>query len=349
MNRTSLLSLRNTRMAIAVVLAGLTAGAASAADLTVGAGQTYTVGMAQSDLRLDHLTLGDNARVVFAPGVGSWRVYARQAAIGKGVVIDGRGVAGAGGVNGIDRAEAAKDCEDGRAGGNGGAGAVGAAGVALDLWWGIESLGSLNIQTDGGAGGVGARGGRGQDAGRVNLCAGPRAGDGGIGGVGGSGGKGGSVTFSYSAADKNSTAKAATLAERIRISSAGGVAGVGGIGGVGGTATEGRFQRTPAGDRWFKGGSPGAAGANGASGITGIAGEVQLQLATSTTGPSWLNEITGAAAPTVAALQQQVQVLQANSAVVTSTGENQSVQQLLQQMQRRIDELEQRVKALEHR
>lgn len=344
MNRTSLLFLGNARLALAVALAGMAAGAATAADLTVGAGQTYTVSAAQSDLRLDHLTLGDNARVVFAPGVGSWRVYAKQAAIGQNVVIDGRGVAGAAGVNGIDRADAAKDCEDGRAGGNGGAGGVGGAGVALDLWWGVESLGSLNIQTEGGAGGAGAKGGRGQDAGRVNLCAGPRAGDGGVGGVGGSGGKGGAVALSYLPATK-----AANLAERIRIGSAGGAAGVGGVGGVGGTATEGRFQRTPAGDRWFKGGTPGVAGVAGASGVAGVAGDVQLQLASSAAGPSWLNEITGASAPSVAVLQQQVQALQANSAVVAPSGESQSVQQLLQQMQRRIDELEQRVNVLERR
>ena len=50
----------------AVAAALMAAGSIHAADLTVAAGQTYTVGPAQSDLRLEHLTLGDNARITFA-------------------------------------------------------------------------------------------------------------------------------------------------------------------------------------------------------------------------------------------------------------------------------------------
>jgi len=51
----------------------------------------------------------------------------------------------------------------------------------------------------------------------------------------------------------------------------------------------------------------------------------------------------------VALLQQQVQALQANTAVTAPSGQSQSVPQLIQQLQRRIDELEQRVQVLEKR
>ena len=112
------------RLSVLMASAALLAtGFTQAADLTVAAGQTYTVGPAQSDLRLDHLTLGDNARVTFAPGVSSWRVYAKQASIGQNVMIDGRGADGAIGSVGAERSGRAKACEEGRAGGNGSVGA----------------------------------------------------------------------------------------------------------------------------------------------------------------------------------------------------------------------------------
>ena len=335
----------NWQHASLIAAALLAANLTHAADLTIPAGQAYTVGAAQSDLRLDHLTVGDNARITFAPGVSSWRVYAKQASIGQNVVIDGRGAAGPDGENGIDRSGDAKDCEAGRPGGNGVAGGVGGDGVAMTLWLGIESLGNLAIQTDGGAGGNGGKGGKGQNSGKVNRCDGPHGGAGGNGGAGGSGGKGGAVAFTSFATAKT----AASAAERVRISSSGGRSGSGGLSGVGGDTVEGKFQRTPAGDRWFKGGEAGAAGAVGAAGSNGSEGVVQFQTATADAAPAWRNEIGSASAPSVALLQQQVQALQANTAVTAPSGQSQSVPQLLQQLQRRIDELEQRVLVLEKR
>lgn len=321
--------------------AALTAtGFSHAADLTVAPGQTYTVGPAQSDLRLDHLTLGDNARITFAPGVSSWRVYAKQASIGQNVVIDGRGADGIAGNAGAERSGRAKACEEGRAGGNGGMGASGGNGVSMTLWWGVESLGSLAIQADGGSGGAGGVGGRGQEGGAVNRCTGASGGAGGVGGAGGNGGKGGDVVFSYfgkSAGDK------------IRISSVGGSAGLRGIGGAGGPADDGKFQRTTTGDRWFQGGQPGVSGNTGAVGHTGVQGGVQLDVAASNVGPAWRDEIGSVGAPTVAVLQQQVQALQANTAVTAPSGQSQSVPELLKQMQSRIDDLEQRLQILEKR
>lgn len=327
-----------------ITAALLAANLTHAADLTIPAGQAYTVGAAQSDLRLDHLTVGDNARITFAPGVTSWRVYAKQATIGQNVVIDGRGAAGAAGENGVDRSGDAKDCEDGRSGGNGAAGGVGGDGVAMTLWLGVESLGSLAIQTDGGAGGNGGKGGKGQNSGKVNRCDGPHGGAGGNGGVGGSGGKGGAVAFTSFAVGKSASA-----ADRVRISSSGGRSGSGGLSGSGGDTVEGKFQRTPAGDRWFKGGEAGVSGAVGSAGINGSEGVVQFQTAAADAAPAWRDEIGSASAPTVALLQQQVQALQANTAVTAPSGQSQSVPQLLQQLQRRIDELEQRVQVLEKR
>ncbi len=334
---------RILQSAVAAALAAT--GAAHAADLTVPAGQTYVISAAQSDLRLDHLTLGDNARIAFAPGVSNWRVYAKQASIGQNVVIDGRGAVGAAGKPGAAREGKAKSCEDGRAGGTGEAGGTGGNGVALNLWWGVETLGSLAIQADGGNGGNGGNGGRGQDSGSVNYCEGPHGGQGGAGGRAGDGGKGGDVVLSYFAG-----AKAGTVSERIRISSVGGQPGTGGTGGTGGGASEGKFQRTPGGsDRWIKGGEPGTAGGVGAQGARGAAGAVQFEVAANGSGPAWRDEISAAPAPAVAQLQQQVEALQARSAVTAPSGQSQSVPDLLKQMQSRIDDLEERIRILEKR
>lgn len=325
----------------AVAAAAMTAtGFIHAADLTVAAGQTYTVGPAQSDLRLEHLTLGDNARITFAPGVSSWRVYAKQASIGQNVVIDGRGADGVAGSAGAARSGQAKACEDGRAGANGGTGAGGGNGVDMTLWWGVEKLGSLNILSGGGNGGAGGAGSRGQDAGAVNRCEGPAGGAGGNGGVGGNGGRGGAVGLTYFAG--------AAIGDKIRISNAGGQPGTGGTGGLGGAASEGKFQRTTAGEHWFKGGRPGVAGSSAGSGVAGQEGVVQLQVAASNTGPVWRDEISSAPmlAPMPAVLQPQMQTLPAPVAV---PAQSQSMPELLKRMQDRINDLEQRIEMLEKR
>jgi hypothetical protein len=320
------------------------AGFVQAADLTVAPGQTYVVGPAQSDLRLDHLALGDNARITFAPGVSSWRVYARQATIGQNVVIDGRGAAGGLGAAGAERSGRAKSCDEGRAGGSGGAGVGGGNGVGMSLWWGVETLGSLTIQADGGAGGNGGAGGRGQDGGPANFCEGGRGGAGGIGGAGGAGGKGGDVTLAYFAG-----AKAASYGERIRISTRGGTPGNPGTGGAGGSGNDGKFQRSPGGsDRWFRGGEPGLAGTAGAVGAPGAQGLAQVDIAAANTGPAWRDEIsTAQAAPAVAVLQQQVQALQQATTAVAPSGQSQSIPDLVKRLQDRIDDLEERVRQLE--
>lgn len=314
----------------------------NAADLSIPAHQVYTVTPAQSDLRLDRLSIGDGAQIHFAPGVSRWRVAAAHVSIGDRVLIDGRGSAGAAGANGGSASGPAKDCNNGSPGVAGGDGAPGSNGVGLVFWWGVDALGDLKILTDGGAGGSGGNGGRGQDAGGANLCAGPDGGRGGRGGNGGAGGRGGDVALGYF----NAGAKGApSLRDRLAISAAAGRPGAAGSGGAGGAGSDGRFQRTPAGDRYFKGGQPGALGAAGSAGTTGSAGAVDIQLVTAGSRPDWAADA-GSAAPadrgTVVSLQRQVEALQARTAPAGG-----SVEQELHALQERIKNLEERVKALE--
>jgi hypothetical protein len=336
---------RITRFLSIATLAAAGFSQAQAADLTVPAGQTYVVGPAQSDLRLDHLTLGDNARITFAPGVGSWRVYAKQVSIGQNVVIDGRGADGAAGSAGLARTGEAKDCEEGRAGANGGVGGSGTNGVDMSLWWNVEKLGSLSIQAGGGNGGAGGAGSRGQNAGAVNRCEGPAGGVGGNGGIGGSGGKGGAIGLTYFGA--------AALGEKVRIVNSGGQPGAGGAGGGGGAASEGKFQRSATGERWYKGGSPGVAGRAGAGGTAGAEGIVQLQVASSNSGPTWRDEIGSMAATASVALTpvQPAPVATGGAAPTPSptAASRQAAPDILQRLQDRIDDLEQRIERLEKR
>lgn len=321
----------------------LSAGLCAAADLTIPAGQIYTVSPAQSDLRLERLTIGDNAQIRFAEGVSRWRVDARHVNVGSNVVIDGRGAPGTAGVNGGDMSgKSAKDCEAGATGGAGGAGGPGANGVSLVLWWGIDAVGSVKVLADGGAGAAGGNGGKGQDAGRINLCNGARGGDGGQAGAGGSGGRGGDVSLSYFDARGGQV----SLRDKLSVSNAGGHAAAGGTGGAGGGVSEGRFQRTPNGDRWFRPGEPGAPGATGAQGVAGSAGSTDIQVVAASDGPAWAGEA-GSNAPadrgTVVSLQQQVQALQAQNSAPAPVG----FEQQLQALQDQIKKLEARVKALE--
>ena len=332
------------KTAIAAALALLGAGACCAADLTIAAGQVYTVAPPQSDLRLEHLSIGDGAQIRFAEGVNRWRVDARHVSIGNNVVIDGRGAAGAPGSAGVGATGRAKDCATGGDGGAGGAGGRGGDGVALVFWWGIDALGSMKLQTDGGAGAAGGNGGNGQDGGRANMCPGGNGGSGGQGGVGGAGGRGGDISFHYFDAGSGR----ADPRDKLVVSNAGGRAAAGGAGGAGGAAAEGRFQRTPNGDRWFRAGEPGAPGTVGGNGVNGASGLIEIQAVAVNSNPAWAAEA-GSNAPadrgTVVSLQQQVQALQAqNRAPATAPA---GFAQQLQDLQERISTLEARVQMLE--
>ena len=327
---------------LAAALALLGAASAYAVDLTIPAGQTYTITPEQSDLRLEKLTIGDGAKVQFAPGVSRWRVEAKHVNVGDNVVIDGRGADATAGVDAAPFDVRAKDCEPGAQGRAGGAGGVGGRGVSLELWWGIESLGHAKLLTDGGAGGNGGAGAAGQDGGKVNRCSGPAAGSGGDGGAGGVGGMGGELALSYFDAG----GKGLVLGDRLGVSATGGAGGVAGNGGVGGVGAEGRFQRTPSGEPWFAAGAPGKHGGSGIVGALGGNGAVIVKQVVAAARPSWSNEV-GSAAPadrgTVQTLQQQVRALQVTGVADATVADQ------LRSMQEQIKRLEQRIKVLEAR
>lgn len=330
------------KKSFAAALALLGAASAYAADLTIPAGQTYTITPEQSDLRLEKLTIGDGAKVQFAPGVNRWRVEAKRVNVGDNVVIDGRGAAASAGVDATPFEARAKDCEPGAQGRAGGIGGAGGSGVALELWWGVESLGHAKLLTDGGTGGNGGAGGAGQDGGKVNRCSGPAAGSGGDGGAGGAGGVGGALALSYF----DASGKGLALGDRLSVSATGGAGGAAGNGGVGGVGAEGRFQRTATAEAWFPAGAPGKRGGAGLAGALGGSGAVAVKQVAAAARPSWANEV-GSAAPadrgTVQTLQQQVRALQATGAADATVADQ------LRAMQEQIKRLEQRVKVLEAR
>jgi hypothetical protein len=242
-----------------------------ATDLIIPAGQAYLVGIDQQELILDHLRIGDEARISFAPGVNSWRVHARVAAIGKNVVIDGRGSAGGNGAPGIT-APACDEFVDGQPGEGG---IAGGDGVEIRLQLALESLGSMQILSAGGDGGLGGAGGDGADL--NTKCGAEVAGEGGNGGDGGEGGRGGDVTFLYQSLAK--TESGDSMVSRLSINADGGAGGEGGDAGSGGAGGGGRYvaQKTLTGSRkWVSGASGGLAGSPGETGSAGKPGRILL-------------------------------------------------------------------------
>ena len=127
---------------LAILTLAMAPLAGLAADLTIPAGKTYVVGIDQQELVLENLRIGDGAKITFSSAVVGWRVQARHAYIGSGVVVDGNGSAGMAG----DSAEATSVCADGGAGGNGG---DGSDGVEIRLQLGIESFGDIQVMSAG--------------------------------------------------------------------------------------------------------------------------------------------------------------------------------------------------------
>lgn len=253
------------------IMLGLLPLAGLAADLKIGAGERYQVSKESEHLVLDHLEIGDAAHIRFAPGVAVWRVQAKTASIGSGVVIDGRGAAGEAGVSGVS----AGDCKsqlDGQAGAHG---APGGDGVSMRLQLGLQSLGSLKIMSSGGGGGAGGSGGDGAD--NSDDCPGEKGGNGGAGGDGGAGGNAGDVTVLYQVL--SGKLEPLDVARRIKISAEAGAGGQGGRGGSGGSGSGGYYvnKKTLAGSRqWVSGGEEGLSGSVGQSGEPGREGGVMV-------------------------------------------------------------------------
>lgn len=265
-------------------LAGFLATALSlpliaAEERRVGAGQVWLITPEEQQLSLSRLVLGDGATIRFAEGVSAWQVTAEHVEIGRNVVIDGRGLAGAPGVDGAPPEPAVADvCENGKPGLPGGEGETGGPGRDLSLDWTIAAIGSIKLITDGGAGGAGGRGGAGQAGGELNKCRGGDGGAGGPGGAGGRGGDAGSLQFIYRLSDP--ALSLAQVAAAISQTSAGGAGGPGGEGGSGGAAEPGRYMKGSfgGGKKWLAGGEPGAKGAQGAEGAPGADARGVLQL-----------------------------------------------------------------------
>ena len=267
------------RLGLCSLVSVLVAQPATAEEKRIAAGQTWVVTADQQALELSRLVLGDGATVRFAEDVSRWQVTARHVEIGRNVVIDGRGPAGAAGVDGAPPEPAAADmCENGKSGAAGGAGETGGPGRNLNLDWTIATIGSIRLITDGGAGGPGGRGGAGQAGGELNKCRGGDGGAGGPGGAGGRGGDAGSLQFIYRLSDPALSLSKVTGA--ISQSSAGGAGGPGGEGGPGGAAESGRYMKGSfgGGKKWLAGGEPGAKGAPGAAGAAGADARGLLQL-----------------------------------------------------------------------
>lgn len=283
---------------LAIIALALTPLAGLAANLTIPAGKTYVVGVDQQELVLENLRIGDGAKITFSSAVAGWRVQARHAYIGKGVVIDGSASAGELG----DSESAAPACTSGNAGGNGG---DGGDGVEIRLQLGIEALGDMHLLSNGGNGGDGGAGGDGADV--SENCDGAPAGEGGNGGDGGEGGRGGDITILYQVLSKGQVND--DIAARIQLASEGGAGGNGGDAGSGGAGVSGRYvkKKTLAGNRkWVEGGEGGLAGSPGSAGSAGNPGRILIDQLILSSAPSV--EATSSAA-TIIELQRQIERL----------------------------------------
>ena len=260
---------------LAASATGIFATPALAAELVIDEGEVYTVTEEQLNLSLDRLVIGDNARIQFAAGVDHWELLARDATIGRGVVIDGRGAAGAVGSDGGDHGGQAQSCRSGKNGVSGEAGGSGNRGVDIYLGLDARRIDGLEVIADGGDGGGGGRGGQGQKAGRILNCASPNGGVGGSGGQGGQGGDGGNVVVSVTPLEGERDNGA--LLSKVWVSAKPGKGGAPGAGGDGGEGADGQYVtgKTLTGtQKWTAGGRNGRSGAPGEPGEEGRHGQV---------------------------------------------------------------------------
>ncbi|MDY6920997.1 MAG: hypothetical protein SV765_12405 [Pseudomonadota bacterium] len=244
----------------------------------VKAGETRELAPADGVLSLQRLVLEDNAVLSLAPGLGQVQIDVARAEIGRNVKIVARGEAGADGQPGASIPGQAPTCSAGKPGTAGTDGQPGDDGGSLILNVGIAELGSLTVDTRGGAGGDGGTGGAGQRGGEIDKCNAPAGGAGGAGGNGGDGGDGGQIRISYRLLSGYSPDR--PIRQLIRLRSDGGPGGALGEGGEGGAGVEGQYvnMRTLTGNRkWIGGGDKGPIGAVGELGAKGSPGQALLQ------------------------------------------------------------------------
>ena len=261
------------------LLALLASGALQAAEqLHVKAGQSVTLDGKKSVLVLDTLELDDNSTLIIPSSMSQIQIQASKAIFGQHTRILAVGADGAAGKAGVSQTGQAARCEPGANGGNGSPGNNGSDGVEVNLTLRIAAIGSLAIDTHGGAGGVGGAGGQGQKGGEFDNCDAPPGGEGGRGGDGGDGGNGGHVRVLYTLLPD--AGLSAGIGDRIQVDASGGKGAAGGSGGKGGAGVEGRFvnMKTLSGSRkWVGGGRTGADGSTGKNGRDGSKGQVLVQ------------------------------------------------------------------------
>lgn len=256
-------------------LASLAALSVQAAELHVGAGREHLIG--EPELRLQRLVLEDGATLRLAPGLGRLQLHAEQAWIGSGVRILGQGVDGPAGVAG-NPAAMVTGCTDGGEGGTGGSGMAGGDGVDLHLLLGLQSFGSLLLDSRGGAGGKGGDGGAGSDGSSDERCAGGQGGAGGAGGDGGKGGRGGEVVLRYWSLSAHGFIPISNYGPGVQVLNGGGAGAMAGQGGKGGEGGRGELVKRPTGIKVFRNpGSPGKPGQQGRIGVPGEEGRFLIE------------------------------------------------------------------------
>ena len=264
----------------ALSVGGLSAGISvslAAVELTIPANSEYTITPAQQLLTLDQLTIGDNAKIIFAHDVASWSLNVERAAIGTNVTIDGRGIAGNTGIDGDSWQAPRTECGDGHHGSHGTEGGNGGQGRNITLNIGLESLGSLHVDVSGGRGGDGGNGGEGEDAGFGKTCLRANGGNGGNAGSGGNGGNGGELRLSLWSV--NSAQPINRLLQRLSTSADFGIAGLGGKAGNGGAGSPSQYSNIPnitGGRRRLHAGEDGKSGDDGGNGQAGMTGSVSI-------------------------------------------------------------------------
>ncbi|MVF12381.1 hypothetical protein FT643_09525 [Ketobacter sp. MCCC 1A13808] len=246
-------------------------------QLHVTANQDYTLPSGTQELMLKQLILDDGATLRVPAGMERLQISAEKARIGKQVKIIASGANGKAGADGKNQGGQAATCAEGAQGGDGQPGAAGADGAAITLLLSIEQLGSLQVDTRGGAGGNGGNGGSGQQAGAFDVCSAPDGGAGGAAGNGGRGGNGGDVRIYYNLLP--SSGLSGSISQRIEVDAAAGNGAAPGQPGKGGEGSDGKYinMRTLSGNKkWKAGGDEGKEGASGQPGAAGSKGAVDI-------------------------------------------------------------------------
>lgn len=256
-------------------LASLAALSVQAAELHVGAGKEHLI--AEPVLHLQRLLLEDGATLRLAPGLQRLELRAEQAWIGDGVRILARGEDGAPGAGAVPTT-AIGGCTDGTDGADGGNGQNGGKGTDLQLLLGLQSFGSLLLDSRGGAGGSGGRGADGGDGSSDERCAGGQGGAGGRGGDGGAGGRGGEVLLRYWSLSAEGFIPISNYGPGVQVLNGGGAGAAAGAGGAPGQGGQGELVKRPTGIKVFRNpGSPGEPGQRGSEGAPGEDGRFLVE------------------------------------------------------------------------